>query len=57
MSRTHWEMAPDLPTFREQGHAIDMVPLRIVGPEAFTAERTQFDGELRGLWADRPRKN
>ncbi|WP_372398336.1 tripartite tricarboxylate transporter substrate binding protein [Azospirillum sp. HJ39] len=98
MSRTRWDMAPDLPTFREQGYAIDMVsmrgigapkglpadirrmlveaitkaaldpdfqakaretfqPLRIVGPEAFTAELMQLDGEFRTLWADMPWKN
>lgn len=57
MSRTRWEMAPDLPAFRKQGYAIDMVPLRIVGPEAFAAELMQFGGELRTPWADMPWKN
>ncbi|ANC90771.1 tripartite tricarboxylate transporter substrate binding protein [Azospirillum humicireducens] len=31
MSRTRWDMAPELPTFREQGYAIDMVSMRGIG--------------------------
>lgn len=31
MSRARWDMAPDLPTFREQGYAIDMVSMRGIG--------------------------
>ena len=31
MSLTRWDMAPDLPTFREQGYAIDMVSMRGIG--------------------------
>ena len=31
MSRSRWDMAPDLPTFREQGYAIDMVSMRGIG--------------------------
>ncbi|WP_244433892.1 tripartite tricarboxylate transporter substrate binding protein [Azospirillum sp. B506] len=31
MSRSRWDMAPDLPTFQEQGYAIEMVSMRGIG--------------------------